>query len=118
MKRNVQLIVVGLLLLLALVGVIVASVAYSTAWGLFVLLPYVLLPMTAAIFSSLAGSNDLSAWTSFGCFFEAFLWITALAIPSILYRVNAINGSQMGWLLASDVFVLASFMSLALVSGE
>ncbi|RMX67773.1 hypothetical protein KXD40_001042 [Peronospora effusa] len=84
MKRNVQLIVVGLLLLLALVGVIVASVAYSTAWGLFV----------------------------------SFLWITALAIPSILYRVNAINGSQMGWLLASDVFVLASFMSLALVSGE
>ncbi|CAH0492843.1 unnamed protein product [Peronospora farinosa] len=118
MKRNVQLIVVGLLLLLALVGVIVASAAYSTAWGLFVLLPYVLLPMTAAIFSSLAGSNDLSAWTSFGCFFEAFLWITALAIPSILYRVNAINGSQMGWLLASDVVVLASFMSLALVSGE
>ena len=33
---GVQLIVVGLLLLLALVAVIVSSAAYSTAWGLFV----------------------------------------------------------------------------------
>ncbi|KAG3031650.1 hypothetical protein PC121_g6839 [Phytophthora cactorum] len=118
MKRNVQLIVAGSLLLLALVGVIVASAAYSTPWGLFVLFPYVLLPMTAAIFSTLSGGDDISAWISFGCFFEAFFWVTALAIPSILYRVEAINGSQLGWLIASDVLVFASFMSLALVNGD
>ncbi|KAH7477190.1 uncharacterized protein KRP23_7863 [Phytophthora ramorum] len=118
MKRNVQLYVVGALLLLALVGVIVASTAYSTPWGLFVLFPYVLLPMTAAIFSTLAGGDELSAWTSFGCFFEAFFWVTAFAIPSILYRVDAIDSSQLGWLMASDVLVLVSFMTLAFVNGD
>lgn len=110
---DVKLYVVGALLLLALVGVIVASAVYPTPWGLFVLFPYVLLPMTAAIFSTLSGGNDLSAWTSFGCFFEAFFWVTAFAIPSVLYRVDAIDGSQLGWLLSSDVLVLASFMCLA-----
>ncbi|ETL96826.1 hypothetical protein L917_05761 [Phytophthora nicotianae] len=118
MKRNVQLIVAGSLLLLALVGVIVASAAYSSPWGLFVLFPYVLLPMTAAIFSTLSGGDDLSAWAGFGCFFEAFFWVTAFAIPSILYRVEAINGSQLGWLIASDALVFASFMSLALINGN
>ncbi|KAG7395221.1 hypothetical protein PHYBOEH_004026 [Phytophthora boehmeriae] len=118
MKRNTQLSIVGGLLLLALVGVIVASAAYSTPWGLFVLFPYILLPMTAAIFSTLAGGEDLSAWTSFGCFFEAFFWVTAFAIPSILYRVDAINGSQLGWLLSADVLVLASFMTLAYINAD
>ncbi|KAK1931980.1 hypothetical protein P3T76_012480 [Phytophthora citrophthora] len=114
----VQLSVVGSLLLLALVGVIVASAAYSTPWGLFVLFPYVLLPMTAAIFSTLSGGDDLSVWTSFGCFFEAFFWVTTVAIPSVLYRVDAINGSQLGWLLASDVLVFVSFMSLVFINGD
>ncbi|ETI50374.1 hypothetical protein, variant [Phytophthora nicotianae P10297] len=100
MKRNVQLIVAGSLLLLALVGVIVASAAYSSPWGLFVLFPYVLLPMTAAIFSTLSGGDDLSAWTGFGCFFEAFFWVTAFAIPSILYRVEAVR-----WFILSLLFV-------------
>ncbi|KAL3672125.1 hypothetical protein V7S43_002788 [Phytophthora oleae] len=118
MKRNLQLVIVGSLLLLALVGVIVASTAYSTPWGLFVLFPYVLLPMTAAIFSTLSGGDDLSVWTSFGCFFEAFFWVTTVAIPSILYRVDAINGSQFGWLIASDVLVFVSFMSMAFVNGD
>ncbi|KAF4046668.1 Vacuolar protein sorting 55 [Phytophthora infestans] len=92
--------------------------SYSTPWGLFVFFPYVLLPMAAVIFSTLSGGDDLSAWTSFGCFFEALLWITAFAIPSILYRAEAINGSQLGWLIASDVLVFASFMILALIKGD
>jgi len=35
-SADIQLAVVGTLLLLALVGVIVASAAYATPWGLFV----------------------------------------------------------------------------------
>ncbi|CAH0478610.1 unnamed protein product [Peronospora belbahrii] len=118
MKQNIRLIFSGSLLLLALMGVIVASAAYSTPWGLFVLIPYVLVPMTAAIFYSLAGSDDHSVWTSFGCFFEALLWIATLAIPSILHRVDAINGSQLGWLLVSDVLVFASFMSMVFTGAD
>ncbi|KAI9922679.1 hypothetical protein PsorP6_002565 [Peronosclerospora sorghi] len=113
MKQNVRLSVAGSLLFLALVGVIVASSAYMTPWGAFVLLPYMLLPMTAAIFSSLAGGDDFSNWMNFGCFFEGFLWTTALAIPSIMYRVDAINASQLGWLMASNILVFGSFMILA-----
>ncbi|CEG35598.1 Vacuolar protein sorting 55 [Plasmopara halstedii] len=118
MNRKLQLTVAGVLLLLAIVGVIVASVGYSTSWGIFVLFPYVMLPMTAAIFSTMSTGDGLSAWISFGCVFEAILWISTLAIPSILYRVDAINEYQLGWLLASDVLVFASFMSLALINGH
>uniref|UniRef100_A0AAV1UGV5 Vacuolar protein sorting 55 n=1 Tax=Peronospora matthiolae TaxID=2874970 RepID=A0AAV1UGV5_9STRA len=118
MKFYTRLSVAGLLLLLALGGVIVASAAYSTSWGLFVLCPYVLLPMTAAVFSNLAGGEDPSAWTNFGCFFEAFLWTSTVAIPSILYRVDALDISQVCWLMASSVLVFASFMSLVFTSGD
>ncbi|CAI5710280.1 unnamed protein product [Hyaloperonospora brassicae] len=118
MKRPVRLIVAGSLLVMALVGITVASAAYSTSWGLFVLFPYVLLPMTAAAFSTLAGGDELSAWTNFGCFFEAFLWTSTFAIPSILYRADALILPQVGWLMASNVLVFASFMSLALTNED
>ncbi|GLE08163.1 hypothetical protein PINS_up019169 [Pythium insidiosum] len=60
--------------------------------------------------------EDNSIWTNFGCFFESFFWVSTVAVPSILYRVDAINGSQLGWLIASDVLVFASFVGLAWVN--
>lgn len=86
-----------------------------------------------------------SLYTNFGCFFESFFWVSAFAVPSLLYRVDAvrsdccievvlsypwltrmcacllcmqINSSQLGWLLSSDVLVLASFVGLSWLNSD
>ncbi|TMW63498.1 hypothetical protein Poli38472_002439 [Pythium oligandrum] len=118
MKRSLQLGIFGSLLVVALVCVILSAALYPTQWGLFVLLPYILLPITAAGCAALGDDDELSIWSNFGCFFEAFFWVSTVAVPSILYRVEAINGSQLGWLLASDVLVFASFVGLAWVNAN
>uniref|UniRef100_K3WEG6 Vacuolar protein sorting 55 n=1 Tax=Globisporangium ultimum (strain ATCC 200006 / CBS 805.95 / DAOM BR144) TaxID=431595 RepID=K3WEG6_GLOUD len=109
MKRTLLLSVFGVLFLLALVGVILEAALYPTQWGLFVLFPYVLLPVTAAACATLGDSEEMSIYTNFGCFFESFFWVSAFAVPSLLYRVDAINQSQLWWLLSSDVLVFSSF---------
>jgi hypothetical protein len=86
-----------------------------------------------------------SIWANFGCFFEAFFWVSTVAVPSLLYRVDAvgfhpeplpfesdrsrlfpvltrmrcvqINGSQLGWLLAADALVFASFVGFAWINS-
>lgn len=82
-----------------------------------IVFPYVLLPVTAAGCAMLGDSEEMrcgdaccyvvlhiagyepltsalcvdSIWTNFGCFFESFFWVSAFAVPSLLYRVNAVR---------------------------
>lgn len=48
---------------------------------------------TASLWLMCRGSY-CSVWTSFGCFLEAFFWVSTVAVPSILYRVDAVSGRQ------------------------
>ncbi|TYZ66004.1 hypothetical protein PybrP1_005369, partial [[Pythium] brassicae (nom. inval.)] len=114
----VLLAVFGVLFLLALVGVVLEAALYSTQWGLFVLFPYVLLPVTAVACAALGDSDDMRVWANFGCFFESFFWVSAFAVPPLLYRVAAINASQLWWLLSSDALVFVSFVGVSWLNSD
>ncbi|DAZ93017.1 TPA: hypothetical protein N0F65_011310 [Lagenidium giganteum] len=117
MRKGLQVGIFGGLFLLALIAVILSAVLYPTQWGLFVLLPYFLLPVTAAACASLGDDEEMSLWNNFGCFLESFFWVSSFAVPVLLYRLDAITNSQLWWLIVADLLVLSSFIGLAWVNA-